>query len=268
MARAVVLGGDAAALELFSNLVDVGVEATLVLCEPLEDDVVPKALDDGSDAAFVEAKAVRVLISGDRVAGLLVHTDADSLSALPGAVALAGHRPTRPWTGEGGLGHGLALGILAGADATGLDDLDGDGAPRGGLVADARGATRVDGLFALGGAVPRGAEADPGDVAEALTATASPGSLPTPALPDVDRSMPEGFAQPKLERLSGILEEIIDDGDAESLTRAERQVRGLYGEMRSYLQARRSEELLDLRDAVVVALAVVRSLAERASGTK
>lgn len=242
----VVVGGDEAALDLFALLDD----AHLVLPEAPAYDV------DGEDV--VEAKALRVGMAAHRTAGLVLHRDGEELRTLPGPVVLAGREPTRIWTGEGGLGHGLALGLLAGADATGMADLTESG-PTGGLEVDDDGRTDVSGLYALGGAV---GEVGPGlkEVAGAVAHDRTPSRVPIEARPEIDRPMPDGFAGPKLERLSDLVADLDPSTSDDDLAEAERQVRGLYGEMRSYLQARRSEELLDLRDAVVVAMAVVEAL--------
>lgn len=262
----VILGGDAAALNLFSALADQGHAATLVLCEePVRE--APSPTVDG--AAVVHAKALKTVMAEHRVAGLITHADGAEPVTRPGPVVLAGRRPTRLWTGDGGWGHGLALGLLAGAQSRGLGELDGEG-PRGGVAVEADGRTSLSGLYAVGGAVAReGADARPdlGMVAEAVVEDRVPDRVPDERPPQVDRPMPEGFAGPKVERLRKVVRGLSggDDagGDDEALAAAEREVRGLFGEMRSYLQARRSEELLDLRDAVVVAMAVIQALAAK-----
>lgn len=245
----VVLGGDAAASELFSKLRKRGDEPTLVLPEDPAEPV------DGD--AVIEAQAMKTVRMEHRVCGLMVHRDEEGTDTIPGPVVAAGRRPTRLWTGEGGLGHGLALGLLAGADAEGLADLADDG-PRGGLLADDDGRTGVSGLYAVGGAT--GAEGpDIERVAETVAEARVPSRVPTEAPPAIDAPMPEGFSEPKLDRLAELMAEVRPDAEAERLDEIAREVRGLLGEMRSYLQARRSEELLRLRDAVVVAMAVVRA---------
>lgn len=248
---AVIVGGDRAALELFDALADAGGDPTLIVPEAPVRDV----------AGAVEAKAVRTVMMEHRVCGLLSHTDADGVTAHPGAVVCAGRRPTRLWTGEGGLGHGLALGLLSGADADGLGDLAPDG-PRGGLSTDEAGRTSIAGLFAAGGACgPKGPDVE--RVADAVADERTPSRIPARDRDPVDHPMPDGFSEPKLERLREILEQVDAATDDGTLAEAEREVRGLFGEMRSYLQARRSEELLDLRDAVTVAMGVVQALRRR-----
>lgn len=245
----VVLGGDQAAIELFSKLRKLGGEPALVLpeepIEPVEGD------------AVVEAQAMRTVRMEHRVCGLMVHLDDADVETLPGPVVAAGRRPTRLWTGEGGIGCGLALGLVAGADPRGLADLADDG-PRGGLLVDDDGRTGVSGLYAAGGAT--GVEGPDLDrVAETVAEARVPSRVPTEAPPAIDAPMPDGFSQPKLERLAELIDEVGPDADGDRLEEIARDVRGLFGEMRSYLQARRSEELLRLRDAVVVAMAVVQA---------
>lgn len=247
---ALIVGGDRAAVELYDALADAGGDPTLIVPEPPVRDVV--------DA--VRAKAVRTAMMEHRVCGLLSHTDEEGVTAHPGAVVCAGRRPTRLWTGEGGLGHGLALGLLSGADADGLGDVD-DG-PRGGLSTDEAGRTSIAGLYAAGGACgPKAPDVEA--VADAVADERTPSRIPARDRDPVDHPMPDGFSEPKLERLQEILGQVDAATDDGTLAEAEREVRGLFGEMRSYLQARRSEELLDLRDAVTVAMGVVQALRRR-----
>lgn len=245
----VVLGGDAAAIELFSMLRERGPEPTLVLPEEPAEPV------DGD--AVIEAQAMKTVRMEHRVCGLMVHRDDDGTETLPGPVVAAGRRPTKLWTGDGGLGCGLALGLLAGADPSGLADLGDDG-PRGGLLVDDDGRTGVSGLYAAGGAT--GVEGpDIERVAETVAEARVPSRVPTEAPPEIDAPMPDGFSKPKIDRLAELMAEVRPDADGDRLEEIAREVRGLLGEMRSYLQARRSEELLRLRDGVVVAMGVVQA---------